>query len=95
MMARMAGEVLEKQGDIRTKGLTEVEKEESKRELGMAMRGGQEEIAMATKRMARGRRCVSTEGSMSIARGCRYDANINCNSDIYGYSQIILFSKVV
>lgn len=63
-MVRMAGEELEKQGDIRAKGLTEVEKEESRRELSMAVRGDQEEIAMATKQMGRGRGCASTEGSM-------------------------------
>lgn len=68
----MAGEGLEKQGDIKAKDLT-VEKEESRREVAMAVRGGQEEIGMA--RRARGRGCASTEGSMSIAPGCRY-ANI-------------------
>lgn len=62
-MVRMAGEELEKQGDIRAKGLTEVEREESRRELVMAVRGGQEEIAMATKQRGRGRGCASTEGS--------------------------------
>lgn len=33
----------------------------------MAVRGGQEEIAMAIKQTARGRGCANTEGSMSMA----------------------------
>lgn len=73
-MARMAEEGLERQGDIRAKGLTEVGKGESRRELVMAVRGGQEEVAMAIKRMARGRGCASTEGSKSIAHDRRNNA---------------------
>lgn len=66
-MVRMAEEELENQGDIRVKELMEVEKGENRRELAMAVRGGQEEIAMAIKQTARGRGCANTEGSMSMA----------------------------
>lgn len=61
--------------------MAEVEKGGSRRELAMAVRGGQEEIVTATKQTARGRGHVSTEESKSVAHGCRYDVNINYNND--------------
>lgn len=73
-MAKMAEEGLERLGDTRAKGLMEVGKGESRRELVMAARGGQEEVAMAIKWMVRGRGCASTEGSKSIACDRRNNA---------------------
>lgn len=51
----------------------------------MAVRGGQEEIAMATKLRARGGGCASTEGSTSVD---------NCNDDIFGVSSLFLLSLI-
>lgn len=66
---RVEGE-LRKQEDIRAKGLMEVEKEGSRMELLMAVRGGQGGIVMATKLTARARGLVNTEESKSISDGC-------------------------
>lgn len=54
---------LQKQEDTGTEGLTEVEKQQSRTELLMAVNGGREEVAISTKWTGRGREHASTEGS--------------------------------
>lgn len=62
-MERRVEGVLRKQEDTGTEGLTEVEEQQSKTELLTAVKGGQEEIAIATKWTGRGREHASTGGS--------------------------------
>lgn len=60
---RMEGRVegaLRKQGDTGTEALTEVQKQQSRTELLMAAKGGQEETAIATKWTGRGKEHAST-----------------------------------
>lgn len=87
-MVRTVVEELEKQEGTRAQG-TEVEKEESRRELGMAVKGGQEEIAMAIKWIARGRGCANTEGSMS----CAHMTSFSCNKGPFGYLEMIILLR--
>lgn len=61
----------EKREDIRAKAWMEVGKEENRKEPAMEVRGGQEEVAIATKQMARGRGCASIGESRSNACGYR------------------------
>lgn len=62
---RRAEGVPGKQEDTGTGGLTEVEKQPSRTERLMAVKGGQEETAIATKWTGRGRERASTGGSKS------------------------------
>lgn len=64
-MERRAGGVLGKQEGTGTEGLMEVEKQQSRTEQRMAVKGGQEETAIATKWTGRGREHASTGGSKS------------------------------
>lgn len=66
---RMVGVEEEERGSTAARGWMEVEKEESRREVAKAARGGQGVIATATSWKARGGRSASTEGSTSELQG--------------------------